>query len=249
MLESDHFIWTAEQHFVITHDAAATHGADTDLLRVALLTDGGTIIHIVIFAIILLVDGISQHQCSAAGSIQLVVVVLFHDLNVVIRAQNRRSALAQLRQHIDAHGHVRAFEYRNGAGQLHHLELQLFRKAGSAYHNGQLVGLAVGQSLFYGRRGAEIDDHIALAVQLFQTVVHGDTVLIAVLQVDAGDHAAVLTLCDHITQHMAHTAANALNHNICHSFYPFLPALHIGISQNARTERSAGHFAAKKLIP
>ena len=80
------------------------------------------------------------------------------------------------------------------------------------------MGLAVGQSLFYSRRGAEIDDHITLAVQLFQTVVHGDTVLIAVLQVDAGDHAAVLTLCDHITQHMAHTA-------------------------------SAGHFAAKKLIP
>ena len=173
------------------------------------------------------------------------MVVLFHDLNVVIRAQNRRSALAQLRQHIDAHGHVRAFEHRNGAGQLHHLELQLFRKAGSAYHNGQLVGLAVGQSLFYGRRGAEIDDHIALAVQLFQTVVHGDTVLIAVLQVDAGDHAAVLTLCDHITQHMAHTAANALNHNICHSFYPFLPALHIGISQNAGQSAPPGILQPK----
>ena len=116
MLEGDHLIRAAEQHFVIAHDAAAAHRADTDLLRVTLLADGGTIVHIVIFAIILLVDGIGQHQCSAAGSIQLVVVVLLHDLNVVIRAQNRRSTLAQLGQHIDAHGHVRAFEHRNGAG-------------------------------------------------------------------------------------------------------------------------------------
>ena len=47
---------------------------------------------------------------------------------------------------------------------------------------------------------------------------------------------------------MAHAAADALNHNIRHNFYPFLPVLHIGISQNARTERSAGHFAAKNLF-
>ena len=33
VLESDHFIRTAEQHFVITHDAATAHRADTDLFR------------------------------------------------------------------------------------------------------------------------------------------------------------------------------------------------------------------------
>ena len=116
MLEGDHLIRTAEQHFVITHDAATAHGTDTNFLRVALLTDRRTIIHIVIFAIILLVDGISQHQCSAAGSIQLVVVVLLHDLNIVVHTQNSRSALAQLRQHIDAHGHISALEHRHRAG-------------------------------------------------------------------------------------------------------------------------------------
>ena len=116
MLESNHFIRTAEQHFVITHDAAAAHGTDTNFLRVALLTDRRTIIHIVIFAIILLVDGIGQHQSGAAGCIQLVVVVLLHDLNIVVHTQNSRSALAQLRQHIDAHGHISALEHRHRAG-------------------------------------------------------------------------------------------------------------------------------------
>lgn len=48
VLEGDHLIRTAEQHFVITHDAATAHGTDTNFLRVALLTDRRTIIHIVI---------------------------------------------------------------------------------------------------------------------------------------------------------------------------------------------------------
>ena len=110
------------------------------------------------------------------------------------------------------------------------------------------MSFTVGQSLFHSGRRAEIDDHIALAVQLFQAVIHRDVVLFAILYVNACNHAAVLALCDHITQHMAHAAADALNHNIRHNFYPFLPVLHIGISQNARTERSAGHFAAKNLF-
>ena len=37
-----------------------------------------------ICAVILFVDGIGQHQGSAAGGIQLVVVVLLHDLNIVV---------------------------------------------------------------------------------------------------------------------------------------------------------------------
>ena len=57
---------------VVAHDAAAAYRADADLLRVTLLTHGGTIVDIVVSTIILLVDGIGQHQSSAAGGIQLV---------------------------------------------------------------------------------------------------------------------------------------------------------------------------------
>ena len=60
------------------------------------------------------------------------------------------------------------------------------------------MGLAVGQSLFHSGRRAEIDDHIALAVQLFQTVVHGDAVLLTVLLVDPGDHAACQQASDRL---------------------------------------------------
>ena len=65
--------------------------------------------------IVLLVDGIGQHQSSAAGGIQLVVVMLLHDLYVIVHAQNGRSTLAQFRQHVDAHGHVGALEHGHRA--------------------------------------------------------------------------------------------------------------------------------------
>ena len=79
------------------------------------------------------------------------------------------------------------------------------------------MGLAVGQSLFHSNGGAEVDDDIALAVQFFQAVIHGDAVLLAVLHINACHNTAVIPLCDHIAQDMAHTAANALDHDFRHS--------------------------------
>ena len=84
----------------------------------------------------------------------------------------------------------------------------------------QLVSLAVGQCLLDCRRGAEVDDDITFAVQLVQTVVYRDAVQLAVLHVDTGHDAAILPLGDHLAQHMAHPAADALNDNIGHCQYP-----------------------------
>ena len=115
MLEGDHFVRAAEQHLVVAHDAAAAYRADADLLRVTLLAHRGAVVDIVVSAVVLLIDGIGQHQSGAAGSIQLVVMVLLHDLHVVVHAQNGRSTLAQLRQNVDAHGHVGALEHGHRA--------------------------------------------------------------------------------------------------------------------------------------
>ena len=82
------------------------------------------------------------------------------------------------------------------------------------------MSLTVGQSLLDRCRSAEVDDDVALAVQLVQTVVHGNAVHLAVLHVDAGHDAAILTLGDHLAQHMAHPAADALNDNIRHCYDP-----------------------------
>ena len=94
MAEGDDLVRAAEQHLVVTHDAAAAHGADADLLGVALLTDGRTVIDVVVSAVVLLIDGVGQHQSRAAGSVQLVVMVLLDDLDVIVCTQNGRSALA-----------------------------------------------------------------------------------------------------------------------------------------------------------
>ena len=147
-------------------------------------------------------------------------MVLLDDLDVIVRTQNGRSALAQLGQDVDAHGHIGTLEHRDAAGELDDLQLQLLGQPGGADHDGQLVSLAVGQCLLDCRRGAEVDDDIAFAVQLVQTVVYRDAVQLAVLHVDAGHDAAILPLGDHLAQHMAHPAADALNDNIGHCQYP-----------------------------
>ena len=114
----------AEQYLMVAHDAAAAHGADADLLGVALLADGGAVIDVMVCAVVLFVDGVSQHQGRAAGSVQLVVMVLLNDLDVVVCAQNGRCTLAQLGQDVDAHGHIGALEHRDAAGELDELQLQ-----------------------------------------------------------------------------------------------------------------------------
>ena len=55
------------------------------------------------------------------------------------------------------------------------------------------------------------------------------------LHIDTGHHTAVLPLCNHIAQHMAHAAANTLNHDLCHCC--FLISI---IWQNARKLKIPG---------
>ena len=200
----------------MSHDAAAAHRADADFLGVALPPYRRTVVNIVVSPVVFLVDGIGQHQGRAAGSIQLVVMVLLHDLNLIICAQDGRGTLAQFRKNVDAHRHIGTFEHRDRARKLHDPELQLLRKAGGTDHDGELVSFTVGQGLFYGCRGTEVDDDISLAVQLFQAVVNGDTVLFTLLNVNTGHNAAVIPLGDHLAQRMTHPTADSLNNDLCH---------------------------------
>lgn len=71
MAEGDDLVRAAEQYLVVAHDAAAAHGADADLLGVALLADSGTVINIVVCAVVLFVDGVSQHQTVPLGASSL----------------------------------------------------------------------------------------------------------------------------------------------------------------------------------
>src|SRR5699024_12139924 len=120
------------------------------------------------------------------------------DLDVVGCAQNGGSPLAQLDQQVDAQRHIGAFEHGHAAGQLDDLEVQFVRHTGGAQDDGGLVGLAVGEDLLHRRGGAEVDDDVAPAGQAVRAGIDGDPVLFAGVQVDAGDHLAVVPLGDHI---------------------------------------------------
>ncbi len=221
MLERNNLIRPTEQHFMIAHNAAAAYRAYAKLHRVALLAHRRAVIYIVVSAVIFLVDGIRQHKGSAAGGIQLVVVMLLDNLHIVAGAKDGRSALAQLGKNIYAHGHVCALEHRHCGGKLHNPQLQILRQAGGADNSWELVCRTVGQKVLYCRRGAEVYHNIAAAGQLFGAVIHRDAVLLAVGDIQPGDNAAVSALGNHVAQHMAHAPADALNDNIRHFYRPF----------------------------
>lgn len=108
-----------------------------------------------------------------------------------------------------------------------------------------ILCFAIGQCLFHSSRSTEINDDIALAVQLIQTVVYGDAVLLTVLLVDPGDHAAVTPVCNHLAEGVTHPAANALNDNICH--FCFLVFCCNGKCPGETN--STGHCALFRLFP
>src|SRR5699024_9432625 len=105
---------------------------------------------------------------------------------------------------VDAEGHIGALKDRHAAGELDNLEVELIRHTGGAQDDGGLVGLAVGQDLLDRGGGAEVDDDVPPAGQLVGVGVDGDAVLLAGLQVDAGDHPAVAALGDQVAEDVAH---------------------------------------------
>ena len=220
MAQGQHFLGTAEQHIVLTHNAAATHRADTQLLRAALLAHLRAVVDILIAVASLGVDGIGDHQGRAAGGIQFIVMVLFDDLNVKLAAQDLRSLAGQLDQHIDAQRHVGAAEDgRFGAGILQH-GLVLGGKAGGADH----AGHAMDGTILYRRHrtggGRKVDDGIDLG-QALKPGINGDIADLTSLTVHTGHHAAILAGCNFFDQRMAHAAVDSLYHNIRHFLFPF----------------------------
>ena len=71
MAEGDDLVRAAEQYLVVAHDAAAAHGADADLLGVALLADSGTVIDVMVCAVVFFVDGVSSIRAVPLGASSL----------------------------------------------------------------------------------------------------------------------------------------------------------------------------------
>src|SRR5699024_4609016 len=81
---------------------------------------------------------------------------------------------------------------------------------------------------------------IAPAGQFFRAGIDGDPVLLAGVQGDARNHPAVVPLCEHVAEHMAHPAADPSDDKFCHddTSFPLVPDY-----ANARQERSRRAFA------
>ena len=82
MGEGYHFVCPGEDHIMVTDDGAASDRADANFFLRSLLSAVAAVIDIFILTAKFFVDGISQCQCGAAGSVYLQIVVLLHNLHI-----------------------------------------------------------------------------------------------------------------------------------------------------------------------
>ena len=116
MLNFNHFITAAEHNTVLTNDGAAADGVNADLVCRTLFTAFVTIVDILGIIGQCLGNSIRQHQRSTAGRVKLLVVVRFHNLDVVILTENGRALSQQIHQQVDANGHIARTEDWNLLG-------------------------------------------------------------------------------------------------------------------------------------
>ena len=93
MLKGDDFVGACENHIVVAYDGAAADSGDADFTAVALLAFLASVVYIVVSSVRSLVDRVSQGQGGTAGSIQLLIVVLFYDLDIKSGCRQSRSRL------------------------------------------------------------------------------------------------------------------------------------------------------------
>jgi O-antigen/teichoic acid export membrane protein len=89
----DDFVLSREDHVVVAHDRAAADCGDTDLLDRSLHPSAGAVIDILILISQSCIGSVGKSQGCAAGSIDLLIMMLLYDLNVESRGCKLRSCL------------------------------------------------------------------------------------------------------------------------------------------------------------
>ena len=140
MSEFNHLILPCKHDGVIADYGAAPNRRNTDFLRVSLFVAVMTAEYEVIFIAESFVHAFAERQGRSARSIDLSVVVRFHDLHIVTRGSQKSSSLLyKLHQQIDADRHIRGAEDRDDFAAFGHLREGLLRESGGAENQGKSV--------------------------------------------------------------------------------------------------------------
>ena len=107
MGERDDLVLARKDHVMVANDGAGADRGDADLLLRALLPPRGAVKNVLVVPACRLIDRIREGKRRAARGIELLVVVLLHDLAVKARREELGCRLLQdLLDQVDADGHV-----------------------------------------------------------------------------------------------------------------------------------------------
>ena len=92
MEKMSHRVYTTGFNFgkddlMLAYNGAASYRMNADLVPGALFALGVPVIFVLHGVVDFLAHGVCQHQCCAAGSVDLLIMVLFHNLNIKVRSQ------------------------------------------------------------------------------------------------------------------------------------------------------------------
>ncbi len=205
MLKLDHLVHTCKDHFMLSHDCPAADRGDPDLLAVSLPAHLASVVYIMIFSVQRFVDGIRQRQRRAAWSVQLLVVVAFHQLHVIsCRGEHLCRVLQKLQQQIDPHGHIRGLQDCRFFGCFGNLLQLLLRISRGTEHRRDFSFHTVRQNVLQGGGDREVDHHIHADI----TFCNGVKDRIRILHLLIG----IYSRCDRDSRILLHQAGDHLSH-------------------------------------
>ena len=102
MGERDDLVVARKDHLMLADNGAAAHGVNANLAFFALFALCVAIVHILRFAVAHGSKRIGKHQSRAARRINLLVVVLFDDLNVELVAEHLCRLFCKLQHQVNA---------------------------------------------------------------------------------------------------------------------------------------------------
>ena len=217
VLECDGFGGGCEDDLVFTDHAAHAERVNTDLFfRSFLMTVSAANENGVGLGFF---DLICEHESRSAGSVELLIVVLFDDLNIRFGHESRR-ALCEIREHGNADGHIGTAEDRNRFCRfVDHFKL-LYGVTGRCNDAGGIRSDGVIHQILGAGVVGKVNDHVCLSVKVGKIFEHAGVGAVCADVYAARDLRAVFTAFEKRPYLCAHFAESAV-HKYFHG-NPFL---------------------------
>ena len=110
MRECYYLVVSREDNFMLADYSTTANGVDTDLGGGALTSDLMTVVNVFRF-LPCRADCIGYHDSRSAGSVKLLIVMLFYYFHVKVHSEGGGSRLAKLDEKIYTYGHIPREKY------------------------------------------------------------------------------------------------------------------------------------------